>query len=122
MKQWILNNFKTVDNNTSIDDKGKDNINTSTAMILDKHKYWTDPPLVSFKISISFKENKMKINASQFLISIDGLGYSNLYNAQFDNFKFANKDKTFIYESFDQKLSATVAAIQEAASKDNNKW
>src|ERR1700722_20020340 len=68
VKQWVLNNFKTIDNNTSIEDKGKDNINTSTTMILDKRKWWTDPPLVSFKISISFKENKIKINASQFLI------------------------------------------------------
>ncbi len=121
-KQWILNNFKTADNNTSFDDKGKDHINTSTAMMLDKRKWWTDPPYVSFKFSISFKDNKMKINAAQFLISIDGLGYSNLNAAPFDDFKFAKKDKTFIYESFDQKFSATVAALQEAASKDKNNW
>lgn len=120
VKQWVLNNFKTIDNNTALDDKGKDNINTSTTMMLDKRKWWTDPPLVSFKISIAFKDNKMKINASQFLISIDGLGYSNLYAAPFDNFKFANKDKTFIYESFDQKFSAAIAAMQEAASKKSD--
>ena len=114
VKKWIVANLKTTDNNISFDDVEKNNIGTSTTMALDI-KYLTES--VSFKISISFKENKMRVNASQFMLHHPGLSPTP-FNSKLD---FIPKKKVSeLYTKFDENFTAMISAITEAAIKDDN--
>jgi hypothetical protein len=112
VKKWIVANLKTTDNNISFDDVDRNNIGTSAALILQsKHNILT----ARFKISFSFKDNKLKINASQFTMS------SQVATVPFSEVLYIGKKHTReTYEKFDEDFSAMINAIVEAAKKDDN--
>ena len=115
VKQWILTNFKTADNNIAFDDKEKGSISTSTTIMLDKSNWMITVPSAEFKISFFFKEGKIKITASQFVMQ------SNNYLVPFDQFP-VKKSTRHTYESFDEKFTAMINTIIAAANKKGDNW
>ena len=124
IKQWVASNLKTVDNNILFDDKDKNQIATSTNLLLGKVLSDITLNVVEFKISFSFKDNKMKISASQFMYSgHDERGNSAI--CEFDKIKgidYGNKARRIIYEKFDEKFKALIDSAEAAAMKKDDKW
>ena len=115
VKQWVLTNLKTTDNNIAFDDKEKNSISTSTEIMLDKSNWMLTVPSAQFKISIFFKDGKIKITAAQFIMR------SNNFLVPFEQFE-VKKSTRHVYESFDTKFTAMIDAIVDAASKKSDKW
>ena len=120
VKQWILANVKTVDNNISFDDKDKNSITTSAALLLEQKTNMFAVPFVEFKISIGFKENKMRITATQFIIGENGQELP--FESEHFFIGWPKKYKESCYKSFDEKFPAMITAMTAAAMKKDDKW
>jgi len=124
IKQWIITNLKTADNNIAFDDKEKNNISTATGLLLGKIPNAWLTNAVEFKISFSFKDNKMKINASQFVFEGQVQDEQNT-TCEFDQIKgplYPKGIRKTIYKKFDEKFAALIASAEAAAAKKDDKW
>ena len=86
-------------------------------MQLDKRPWMEKAPTVYYKISFSFKDGKMKIQASQFMVSLLG------NEMPFDKMKdraMSKKDRDIQYSFFDDKFNALISSVTDAAKKDDN--
>lgn len=67
MKRWVISNVKTADNNKLQDDENYEAIiTTPTVGIEDLRSNWIVAQNMNFKLTISFKDNKLKIYAASF--------------------------------------------------------
>ncbi len=123
MKMWIVSHVKTADNNIMYDDKGFETIVTTPTIKLEniKNKHLHDQ-VANFKLTIYFKDNKMKVVANTFYYygldmtgnerkgPFEGLQIKRIIPAPYDELE----------EKFDASFTSFVEELERAA-KDTKK-
>jgi Domain of unknown function (DUF4468) with TBP-like fold len=111
VKQWIPQNLKTSGTDIFFDDEHNDRITFLTALLL---KDVITNQSVEFKVSISFKDNKFKLEAHSFIFR--GIETGTIWRKEFHNLRPLSKRKMqLIYDDFDFKFVAMIKSICAAA-------
>ena len=118
MKDWVTTNLSSGDNNISFDDQGKDYINTTTRMPLEG----LNSISVSFKVSLHFKDGKVKLECPSF--TYIAIGEGRLIETELGSIKYGGANKR-IYRSFDKTFSKFLESFDagvHAAGKKGDNW
>jgi hypothetical protein len=127
MKDWVISNIKSVDVNSSYDDKNFEEIvTTPTLAIEDTKNKLVRNQSINFKFRILFKDNKMKIEATNFnYFGIDM--NSTIHTDPLENVVFKRiipDPAPRVQEKLDAVLNAFITAAETAAKseKKSNDW
>ncbi|MES2704006.1 MAG: DUF4468 domain-containing protein [Bacteroidota bacterium] len=120
-KQWMIKNIKTGDGKAIFDDAGKNNITFDVAWLLVKTNR-ADNPVVEFKVTLSFKDNKYKIVATQFMYTDIGRisEFSSMRKKTFNHYNKKTEDALF--GDFDTKFSSMLKSLQSAEENKDSNW
>lgn len=111
-KKWIIATLKTTQEALFFDDNHKESIVANTSVRL-KDAYSLTSQRVEFKLSVSFKDNKARMQATDFVYR--GLYPGNLYQKSLHDLKpFSKRVKSSIYEDFDQQYINLVKDLTTA--------
>lgn len=120
VKKWIIGNLKASQESLFFDDAEKGSITANTAIPL-KDNLRLSSQRVEFKLSISFKNDKMRIQATDFVYR--SIYPGTIYQKPFEDLHpFAKGLKRSIYEEFDGKFNALIKALTATAldTKEDN--
>jgi hypothetical protein len=120
-KKWIIANLKTPKESLFFDEDNKTSITANTAIRL-KDQFGVTNQLVDFKLTINFKDDKVRIIASDFVYH--GLYPGNLFQKSFNDLRpFSKKVMRTIYEEFDTQFEAmTTGLINGIKNKQSDNW
>jgi hypothetical protein len=117
LKEWVVTNVKTADNNIIFDDSGFEKIITTPTLILSDIRAVKNQ-MTSFKLTLNFKENKFRILANGFVYYGEALPH-NIVNTALEDIRIKavipNPTQKAV-DAFDKSFTDFVASI-EAASK-----
>ncbi len=121
LKSWVIANVKTVDNNIMFDDANFDRIVTTPTISIEDNT-WTDNQTVNFKLTVSFKDGKMKIYAAGF--TYRGHSGSGEVSGTFENYSNAKVEINVVNSKFDEAFTSFVKALKTAArnKKKDSDW
>lgn len=123
-KQWILSTFMTADNIVEFDDEGKETINVTGHLVMDKQKFMqgamgyfvnTSDNALTFKLRLDFKEDRFRYVISNMQYSFHKHGAPEVAGrAQYplDEIDMPKKKVQAIEEEADQKLGALIAEME----------
>jgi len=118
VKEWVTTNLSSSDNNISFDDQDKDYINTTARMPLEGLSGIS----VSFKVSIHFKDGKVKLECPSF--TYISMTEGRLVESELGNIKFGGANKR-IYRSFDKTFEKFLQSFDNGihySQKKSDNW
>ena len=115
IKDWVLQNVRTVDNNIIFDDINFEAIVTTPTIQLADIKRLCVNQTVNFKLVIKFKDNRIRVSATGFNYhGVDG-GRAYMVPIQELHIKnmFPNPEKK-VFENFDLAFSSFITLLEKA--------
>lgn len=122
MKAWVLANIKTVDNNIVFDDNNFGSIVTTPTLGLKNVNgvYALRDQLLNFKLIISFKENKFRIEATSF--HYKGYVTSDFHNESLDDLEIPKMFERKVTLSIDGGISEFMNELESVSKKKDKDW
>lgn len=123
VKNWIQANLKTNKDNIYFDEESYNSINATVAVPIKDFSIDVTRQKVEFKITFSFKDNKLKCTANSFLYyGLDGTGA--VWQKSLEDLKpLRKKVQKNVYQDFDLNFSALIASMEKAAANTaDNDW
>lgn len=123
-KQWVLSTFITSDNIVEFDDEGKETINVTGHLVMDKQKFMqgamgyfvnTSDNALTFKLRLDFKEDRFRYVISNMQYSFYKHGAPQVAGrAQYplDEIDMPKKKVKAVDEEADQKLTSLIQDME----------
>lgn len=123
IKNWIKANLKTNKDNIYFDDESNNTINATIVVPIKDFSIDVTRQQVEFKMTFSFKDDKLKCSAHSFLYyGLDGTGA--VWQKSLEDLKpLRKKVQKHIYQDFDTNFNALIASIEKAAANSSeSEW
>lgn len=125
LKEWVLANVKTADNNIIFDDTNFERIVTTPTLSIENVKRYVINQKANFKLNLSFKDNKIKVTATSFSYfgtDCNRKVYSIPLETVYIKAIIPNPNKK-IGENFDFAFSSMIQSLEKAANTvENSNW
>lgn len=123
MKDWTMTNIKTIDNNISFDDNTFETIITTPTINMENLPHnWRVSQSINFKLKISFKENRMRIQANSFSYFGKAPNDTGLRGGAIETTEYNKAFIKSINEKFDSTFLMFISQLSKVAQTNEKEW